>query len=80
MPLLDQVVHNKSIFFKDNKASYETAKIGSLKLVTSERMIAELKTDYKAMQEMFMTDAPDFDLIISTLKKLEERINMSIRI
>lgn len=80
LPLLDQVVHNKSIFFKDNKASYETAKIGSLKLVPSERMIAELKTDYKAMQEMFMTDAPDFDLIISTLKKLEERINMSIRI
>jgi len=75
LPLLDQVVLNKSIFFKDNKASYETAKIGSLKLVPSDAMITELKADYKAMQEMFMKDAPDFDLVISTLQKLEEKIN-----
>lgn len=70
-------MQNKSIFFKDNKASYDTAKIGSLKLVPSEEMIAELKADYKAMQEMFMTDVPNFDIIISTLKELEERINNS---
>lgn len=75
LPLLDQVVHNKSIFFKDNKASYETAKIGSLKLVPSDEMLAELKADYKAMQEMFMTEAPEFDQIISTLRELEGRIN-----
>ena len=75
LPLLDQVVHNKSIFFKDNKASYETAKIGSLKLVPNEEVIAELKADYKAMQEMFITDTPDFDVVIWTLKKLEDKIN-----
>lgn len=75
LPLLDQVVHNKSVFFKDNNVSYETAKIGSLKLVPSKEMISELKADYKAMQEMFMTDAPDFDLVISTLRKLEDKIN-----
>lgn len=75
LPLLDQVVHNKSIFFKDNKASYETAKVGSLKLVPKEKMIGELKADYKAMQEMFMTNAPDFDLVVSRLKQLEYNIN-----
>jgi len=43
--------------------------------VPNEAIINELKAGYKAMQEMFMKDAPDFEVIIYTLKGLEERIN-----
>lgn len=73
--LLEQVVYNKSIFFRDNNASYETAKIGSLRLLPHEGLLNELRRDYSDMHEMFMVDAPDFDVVMSTLQKLEEKIN-----
>lgn len=76
--LLNDVVKNKSLMFKDNKASYETAKIGELKLVPNKITKEALNKDYKAMQEMIMTrESPSFDIIINSLEELEERINNS---
>lgn len=73
--LLDQVVHNKSLLFRDAKASYETAKIGSLRLVPSDALLSDLKRDYATMNEMFIGEAPAFDAIMSGLAELEKRIN-----
>jgi len=73
--LLDQVVHNKSLLFRDAKASYETAKIGSLRLVPNNALLSSLQRDYATMNEMFMSEAPAFDAIMSGLAELEKRIN-----
>lgn len=75
--LLERVVKNKTLLFKDNKASYETAVVGSLKLLPSADKLAEFKKDYAQMQEMFTKSAPSFDEIISGLTELEKRINLA---
>ena len=73
--LLKQVVLNKSLMFKDHKASYDTAIIGSLKLLPNDEQIKVLKDDYKKMEEMFMAEHPTFDEVIDTLTALEKQIN-----
>ncbi len=73
--LLERVVRNKSLLFRDSKASYETARIGSLKLVPDAELTAALKKDYAAMAEMFMGDAPDFETVMKGLAGLEKEIN-----
>lgn len=73
--LLAQVVQNKSLMFKDPKASYGTAVIGSLKLLPTEEQLNILKDDYKKMDEMFMSDYPEFDEIMDGLSALEQKIN-----
>lgn len=75
LPLLEQVVRNKSIMFKDSKASYGTAKIGTLRLTPEKELREKLEEDYKAMQVMFMEIPPGFDEIITDLDKLEKEIN-----
>lgn len=73
--LLDLVVQNKATFFRDPRASYDTAKIGTLRLVPEGETLQALKKDYKAMEEMFMAHFPSFDDIIERLIILEQRIN-----
>jgi len=69
------VVRNKSLMFSDNKASYDTAVIGSLRLMPRHEMLADLKKDYIDMGNMFLGNAPDFDVIMDGLSVLERRIN-----
>jgi hypothetical protein len=73
--LLEKVVRNKSLFFRDAKASYETAKIGSLRLIPESASLQTLKKDYAAMSEMFVGEYPAFDTIIDGLAALEKHIN-----
>ncbi|MBN8649298.1 MAG: nucleotidyl transferase AbiEii/AbiGii toxin family protein [Caulobacterales bacterium] len=73
--LLEAVVKNKSLMFKDNKASYETAILGSLKLVPKDTDLDKLKSDYAAMNEMFMEAAPSIEDILAELLVLENKIN-----
>ena len=73
--LLEAVVRNKSLMFKDNKASYETAILGTLKLIPKSANLAKLKFDYAAMKEMFMEPAPSMEDIIAELHALEGKIN-----
>jgi predicted nucleotidyltransferase component of viral defense system len=75
--LLEKVVRNKSLMFADNKASYDTAVIGSLRLIPKDVMLPELKRDYAAMQEMFIGKVPQFETIMSELARLEKRISSS---
>ncbi|CAL4870032.1 hypothetical protein MMA231_04330 (plasmid) [Asticcacaulis sp. MM231] len=73
--LLASVVRNKSLLFRDAKASYETAAFGTLKLMPTGNPVDDQKRDYAAMGEMFMGDGPDFDTVMKTISKLEEMIN-----
>lgn len=73
--LLEAVVKSKSLMFKDNKASYETAIPGSLKLAPKDSDLNKLKSDYAAMNEMFMEAAPSIEDIIFELLSLELNIN-----
>ncbi|MDD4617110.1 MAG: nucleotidyl transferase AbiEii/AbiGii toxin family protein [Alphaproteobacteria bacterium] len=73
--LLEQVVRNKKLLFRDAKASYDTAVFGTLRLVPPEELLPSLKKDYEAMGEMFMGTAPDFAEILSELAELEGKIN-----
>lgn len=73
--LLEQVVRNKSLMFRDTKASYDTAVFGTLQLLPKDEQLAGLKDDYAKMAEMFMGDFPDFSIVIAELKELQEKIN-----
>lgn len=73
--LLEKVVLNKSLMFTDNKASYHTAKMGSLRLVPTEELRTRLSDDYAAMTEMFMTPPPSFDELMAAIAALEEKLN-----
>mgnify|MGYP003365496910 CR=1 FL=1 len=73
--LLAQVVHNKSLMFADKSASYETAVLGTLKLLPQDGMMERLAQDYDAMQDMFMTSPPAFSALIDGIARIERAIN-----
>ena len=73
--ILASVVKNKSILFKDTKASYETATFGTLMLIPPEKIITELKDDYTKMDEMFMGQYPSFEEIVKDLAQAQEILN-----
>ena len=73
--LLAKVVLNKSLMFADNKASYGTAKLGTLRLAPNEELRARLADDYAAMSEMFMMPPPSFDELMTAIAALETKLN-----
>ena len=73
--LLEKVVEFKKKFYPVNWASYDTAKIGTLKLIPEDYRITELKKDYKAMGNMIFDKYLEFEEIIEILTKLENTIN-----
>ena len=75
--LLERVVRNKHLLFRDASASYGAAVIGSLKLVPTADQQATLKKDYDKMEEMFMGEYPDFAAVMTGLADLENKINNS---
>lgn len=74
--LLDTVTKHKMVFFQYGWASYETAKVGTLKLLPRNERLKELEADYEKMRaEMFFGTPPSFEKLIATLGALEARIN-----
>jgi len=73
--LLLKVAEHKALYFKDNKARYDLAKPGSLRLMPKDEHVAQLNADYRQMQEMFFEDPPSFDNILEKIKIIEDRIN-----
>jgi hypothetical protein len=74
--LLEKVAAHKILYFKAAWANYETAKIGSLKLVPEEKVMKAMENDYKAMSEMFPGDVPEWGEIIDEIKKFEKDLNL----
>ncbi|MDZ7817639.1 MAG: nucleotidyl transferase AbiEii/AbiGii toxin family protein [Aliarcobacter sp.] len=73
--LLEKVVEFKKKFYPVNWANYDTAKIGTLKLIPEDYRIKELENDYKAMGHMIFDKKLEFNEIIEILEKLESKIN-----
>ena len=75
LDLLQAVVLFKRRFYPSSWASYETARAGSLKLIPSGENLVVLRKDYSDMRMMIFGEAPAFDLIVNSLKQLEDQIN-----
>jgi hypothetical protein len=72
--LLKTVVEFKKKFYPAAWAKFDDAKPGSLKLLPPSFRIEELRKDYKAMEHMIFDKYLEFDVIIDTLRILEEMI------
>ena len=73
--LLASVVEHKKIFFREAAARYDLAKPGSLRVCPPDVHVAQIRSDYRDMREMFFTEAPPFDTVMADLRELEERVN-----
>lgn len=73
--LLVQDVKFKLKFYYSKTASYETAKIGAIKLVPGAEAIQDLSRDYGHMKDMIYGEKPDFNEIMETISMLEKEIN-----
>ena len=73
--LLEAVVRHKMAFYRQAWARYEDAKRGTLRLLPTEKNMADLKEDLSSMREMFFDEPPSFESVIDTLTKWEARFN-----
>ncbi|MEI8368265.1 MAG: nucleotidyl transferase AbiEii/AbiGii toxin family protein [Planctomycetia bacterium] len=73
--ILERVVGWKRRFFGSGWASYDTARPGTLRLAPPEARIRDLRRDYDAMREMYLSEPASFDEVIETLTAVEQRIN-----
>jgi hypothetical protein len=70
-----QVVRWKSRFFGSAWANYNSAIPGGFRLVPPSYRFADLKRDYEAMREMYLSEPVPFDGILDGLSRLESDIN-----
>lgn len=75
LDLLADVVRHKSRFFASGWASYETARLGSFRLVPPRERIPELNRDYDRMRPMFLSEPPTFDAMRARLDDAERKLN-----
>lgn len=73
--LLDAVARFKSVFFSSNRARYDLAKAGSLRLVPPASRRNSIGRDYKQMAIMLFGEIPTLDDVLAQLAALETRIN-----
>lgn len=70
-----RVVRWKSRFFGSAWANYSSAKSGGFRLVPPSYRLGDLKRDYEAMREMYLSEPVPFDGILDGLSRLESGIN-----
>lgn len=73
--LLEKDVAFKQKFYYTKSAHYETATLKTVCLIPSEEVMSQLRADYNAMSNMFYGEAPDFDMLLEYLRKLEKEIH-----
>ena len=73
--LLASVVEHKKVFFREAAARYDLARPGSLRVCPPDSHVAQIRSDYRDMREMFFGETPPFDHVIADLKELEDRVN-----
>jgi hypothetical protein len=77
IPLLQDVVKYKTLFFNSTYAHYDECLRGELRLLPDAPVLSALETDYKAMlaKSMIYGEIPSFEQIVNRLKQLETEIN-----
>jgi hypothetical protein len=73
--LLAAVVRFKEVFFASNRARYDLARPGTLRLVPPEFRLSEITRDYQDMQSMLFGDIPSLEEIWKRLRVLEATVN-----
>ncbi len=73
--LLEAVALHKARFFPTSWASYETARVGSLRLSPPPNVREKIEKDYNDMAELFMEEPPSFASLVERLGELETSIN-----
>ena len=73
--LLASVVAFKQRFYPRGWARYDLAKPGTLVLVPEDHVLASVRSDYRAMENMIFGEMPDFEEILAVLQTLQEEIN-----
>jgi hypothetical protein len=76
--LRDRVVAWKSQFFGSSWANYHLAKPGTFRLIPPDERLPALRRDYQAMRDMYLSEPPSFDRILSVLVDLARRINATL--
>lgn len=75
--LLEIVALHKTRFFSASWASYETARVGSLRLAPPPTVQKKVEKDYNDMAALFMEEPPPFGRLVERLSQLESDINLS---
>jgi Nucleotidyl transferase AbiEii toxin, Type IV TA system len=73
--LRQRVVTWKARFFGSSWANYHRAKPGTLHLIPHDDRLPALRRDYEDMQDMYLSDPPDFDEILNILADFQRRFN-----
>ena len=73
--LLSQDITFKMKFYYSKNSSYETCKLGSVRLVPQVDDFDNIKEDYEQMKKMICGSIPSFDEIIKEIQNLEKEIN-----
>lgn len=74
--LLDAVVHNKKVFFKDGKARYELVEERLLNATPHMDLEGKLRGDYADMASMFFPGSavPTFDELMTSLREIDATV------
>lgn len=75
LDLLETVLMNKKIYFASPSANYETAKIGTMRILPNDAFIDTLRQDCEKMSDMFFGEPPTYDEIMKQIEKIEKIIN-----
>ncbi len=73
--MLENVRVFKDVYYHVAWAHYDLAKPGTLIVVPNNQKLRELASDYRSMQEMFLTDPPTFDWVVEQLQTFERQAN-----
>lgn len=75
--ILENVVQHKQVFFNASYCNYENCLNQQFKLIPDPEGTSGLKQDFSRMIEagMFIEEPPNFDELISGLRKLENQLN-----
>jgi hypothetical protein len=73
--LLKRVVDFKQKFYTQNRARYDLAVPGTLRLLPPHHSATQLKEDYAGMRRMIFGKYPSYDEIMATLAELQGEIN-----
>lgn len=73
--MLEDVRVFKTSYYYAAWAQYDLAVPGSLAIVPGSNKLRDLATDYRSMEQMFLSEPPPFDEVIQALRELEDSVN-----
>lgn len=73
--LYKHIVTHRQVFIGLADFDYNTLLPKTINIIPLESILAEWKADYNKMRTMIYGDAPDFEIMLGKIKKLNEKIN-----